>query len=155
MNTRSYIFSMLIAGAIIGLLANLPALNIINCFLCIWVWLGGALAVIFYRQFQKSDPYLTPGQGAGLGALSGLIGAFVGIFVNALTSFISYPMFNSIMQYLQIQGDNPFRQGIPALITSTFFFFILDVIGYPIFGALSGFITASLFKKEMEKKPES
>jgi hypothetical protein len=154
MNTRSFIISMLIAGGIIGVLANLPVLNIINCFLCIWVWLGGALAVFFYRQFQRSDPYLSPGQGAGLGALSGLFGAFVGIFVNALTSFISYPMFNSIMQYLQIEGDYPFREGLPAMITSTFFFFILDAIGYPIFGALSGFITASLYKRDQEKKPE-
>jgi hypothetical protein len=154
MNTRSFIFSMLIGGGIIGVLANLPVLNIINCFLCIWVWLGGALAVIFYRQFQRSDPYLSPGQGAGLGALSGLFGAFVGIFVNALTSFISYPMFNSIMHYLKIEGDYPFREGLPAMITSTFFFFILDAIGYPIFGALSGFITASLYKRDQGKKPE-
>jgi hypothetical protein len=155
MNSKSFILSALIAGVIIGLLANLPVLNIINCFLCIWVWLGGFLAVIFYRQFQKSDPYLTPGQGAGLGAISGLIGAFVGIFVNALTSFISYPMLNSVMNYLQIQGDYPFHSGMPALITQTFFFFILDVVGYPLFGALSAFLTASMFKKEPGNSPKA
>ena len=45
MNTRSFVLSALIAGAAIGVLANLPVLNLINCFLCLWVWIGGLLAV--------------------------------------------------------------------------------------------------------------
>lgn len=145
MNSRSFLLSAAIAGVIIGLLANLPILNIINCFLCLWVWVGGAAAVFIYGKFQPGGPGLKGGQGAGLGALAGLIGAFVGIFVNAATSFISVPMFNELARWFQVEGDLPFRSGgFPALFASTFFFFILDAIFYPLFGALSGWIAASL-----------
>jgi hypothetical protein len=148
MNSRSFIFSALIAGVIIGVLANLPLLNLINCFLCLWVWVGGILAVVFYRRFQHGGPDLTPGQGAGLGAVAGLIGAFVGVVVYAATSFISMPLFARLAEYLQVQGDLPFRVGDPgALLASAFAFFVMDVVAYPLFGALSGLVGASLFRK--------
>jgi len=149
MNGRSFILSALIAGVAIGIFANLPLFNIINCFLCIFVWAGGVLAVFLYRAFQKGGPGLTTGQGAGLGAVSGLIGAFVGIFVNAITNAISAPMLESFIRMLNIQGELPLRSGdLGAIVASTFFFFVFDVISYPIFGALAGLITASLTTKK-------
>jgi len=57
MNTRSFVLSVLIAGVVIGFLANLPILNLINCALCIWVWLGGILAVFLYRRFAGGAQY--------------------------------------------------------------------------------------------------
>jgi len=148
MNSRSFVLSALIGGVVIGFLANLPVLNLINCFLCLWVWVGGILAVFLYRGFEHGKSSLTGAQGAGLGALSGLIGAFIGVLVNALTSFISIPLFNSVAHSLQIEGNTPFQSGgLSTLVGSTFFFFILDAIGYPIFGAISGFIAASLMGK--------
>jgi hypothetical protein len=151
MNGRSFILSALIAGVAIGIIANLPLLNLINCFLCIFVWAGGMLAVLLYRAFQKGGPGLTGAQGAGLGALSGLIGAFVGIFVNALTNSISAPLLESFVRMFDIQGDLPFRSGdLGAIVASTFFFFIFDAITYPIFGALAGLITATLTKKQVQ-----
>ena len=111
MNSRSFFLSALIAGVAIGLLGNLPVLNLINCFLCIWVWVGGILAVFLYRRFEHGGPGLTGGQGAGLGALSGLIGAFVGVVVYALTSFISMPLFNNLARSFDIQGDLPWDAG--------------------------------------------
>jgi hypothetical protein len=155
MNSRSFVLSALIAGVAIGFLANLPVLNIINCFLCLWVWVGGILAVFLYRQFQQGGADLTPGQGAGLGAISGLIGAFVGVVVNAATSFVSIPMFERLAEYLQVQGDLPFRTGgLGALVASTFFFFALDAVAYPLFGAISGLIGASLLRKPPTTTPD-
>ena len=152
MNGRSFFLSALVGGIIIGVLANLPVLNLINCFLCVWVWVGAILAIFIYRAFQHGVMDLTPGQGAGLGALAGLIGAFVGVFVYMLTSFISQPIFESIARYFQVEGDLPFRGGgIGGLLVSSFFFFTMDVIGYPLFGAISGLITASL----MGQKPKT
>jgi hypothetical protein len=153
MNNRSFILSALIAGAAIGVLANLPVLNIINCFLCLWVWAGGIVSIFLYRGFNHGKFDLTAARGAGLGALSGLIGAFIGIAVNASTSFISLPMFNSLARFFQVEGTLPFTAGsMPALVSSTFFFFILDALGYPLFGAISGFITANLMGKESPPK---
>ncbi len=153
MNSRSFILSALISGVIIGLLANLPILNIINCFLCVFVWVGGIASVFIYRGFQHGELGLTIGQGAGLGALSGLFGAVVGIFVNLLTGVISQPIFNSIANYFQV-GNMPFQTNtLASLIASAFFFFIIDAIAYPIFGALSGLITVSLMHGGSQTRP--
>ena len=149
MNSRSFFLSALIAGVVIGLLGNLPVLNLINCFLCIWVWVGGILAVFLYRRFEHGGPGLTGGQGAGLGALSGLIGAFVGVVVYALTSFISMPLFNNLARSFDIQGDLPWDAGgFPGIIASAFFFLVVNAILYPLFGAISGFITVSLLRPQ-------
>jgi hypothetical protein len=148
MNSRSFFLSALIAGVAIGLLGNLPVLNLINCFLCIWVWVGGILAVFLYRRFEHGGADLTGGQGAALGALAGLIGAFVGVVVYALTAAISMPLFNNLASSLQIETDLPWQAGgLPGILASTLFFFVVDAILYPLFGALSGFIAASLMKK--------
>jgi len=156
MNSRSFILSALIAGVIIGVLANLPLLNLINCFLCLWVWVGGILAVVFYRRFQHGGPDLSLGQGAGLGAVAGLIGAFVGAVVFAATSFISMPLFARLAETLQIEGDLPFRAGDPgAVLASTLVFLVIDLVAYPLFGALSGLLGASLFRKQPQASAQN
>lgn len=156
MNTRYFLISALIAGVVIGLLGNLPLLNLVNCILCLWVWLGGILAVFLYRRFEKGQSVLTAGQGAGLGALAGLIGAFVGVVVYALTSFISMPLYANMARFFEIEGDLPFDTVSPSsVLASTFIFFLLDVVLYPLFGAISGFITASLLVKKPQTGTQS
>ncbi len=145
MNTRSLVLTVLIAGTLIGVLANLPILNLINCALCIWVWLGGSLAVLIYRRLQHSQPGLTASQGAGLGAFAGLVGAFVGSVVFLVTSPISIPIFNALARSLQIEGDLPFQSNsIWDMVGTAFVFLVIDAVLYPLFGALSGMITANL-----------
>lgn len=144
MNTRSFIYSALIAGVLIGIFGNLPLLNLINCILCVWVWLGGILAVYLYGRFQRGEPGLTVGQAAGLGAVAGAIGAFVGVVVYALTSFISAPMIASLARLLQVEGNIPTGPSIAG----TLVFFFIDIVLYPIFGAVGGVIAASLIWKK-------
>lgn len=147
MNTRSFVLSALIGGGVIGLLGNLPVLNLINCLLCIWVWVGGALAVFLYRRFQQGRLGLTPAQGAGLGAVAGLIGALFGALVYALTSSLSTPLFNSIARFFEVEGDLPFQSGDWfSLLVSTLIFCAVDGVLYPLFGALSGFLTVTLLQ---------
>lgn len=149
MNTRSFLLSALIAGLVMGLLANLPLLNLINCFLCVWIWVGAIFAVFLYRRFNASDPDLTVGQGAGLGAVAGLIAAVFGAVVFAITSTLSVPLFNSLARALQIEGDMPFGQGgFWAIAAQVIFFLILDLVLYPIFGAVGGLIGTSLIWKK-------
>jgi hypothetical protein len=149
MNTRSYLWSVIIAGVVIGFLGNLPVLNFINCFLCIFVWIGGILAVWLYRRFQHGAPGLTVGQGAGIGAIAGVIGVLVGMVVYALTSFITMPMMVSMMRAFQIEGNLPTTaDNLGFTFGSTLFFFCIDIILYPIFGALGGLLGAGVFWKE-------
>lgn len=148
MNTRAFLLSTLIAGALMGLLANLPVLNLINCCLCIWIWLGGALVVILYRQFHPEGVGATVGQGALLGIVAGLIAAVVGAVVFTVTAPISMPLFNNLARSLQIQGDLPFRSNnFGDILGASVIFFLMNVVLYPLFGALGAIIAASLMKK--------
>jgi hypothetical protein len=134
---------------LIGLFGSLPLLNLVNCILCLWVWLGGILAVFLYRRYQRGGPGLSIAQGAGLGAVAGLIGALVGFVVFAITSSLSMPLLNSLAQALQIEGDMPFQSGgIGAVVTQAVFFLILDLVLYPIFGAVGGLLATGVFWKE-------
>jgi hypothetical protein len=147
MNTRSALWTVLIAGAAMGLLGNLPLINLVNCILCLWVWLGGALAVLLYRRFQPTGPSPSTGQGAALGALSGVVGAVIGAGVYYLTASLSTPIMNSLAQTLNIQGELPFGTQNPgSALGGMLVFLAFDIVLYPLFGALGGLITANLIK---------
>lgn len=147
MNKRSFWLSALIAGAVMGLLGNLPVLSVLNCFLCVFVWLGGALAIIFYRRFEKGQMSLSTGQAAGLGAVAGLFGTLIGTLVYLLTGWLSTPIFNSLARALNI-GDLPFGSGgIAEILITTAIFFGFDLVLYPLFGALGAMIAANVMKK--------
>lgn len=147
MNIRSFLLSSLIAGVVIGLLGNLPLLNFVNCILCLWVWVGGLLAVYVYGRFQRSQTSLSPAQGAGLGALSGLIGALVGALIFLGTSALSMPLMQGLARSLQLEGDLPFLMGgAGESLTAALIFLALDVVLYPLFGALGGLIGVAVLK---------
>ncbi len=151
MNTRSFVLAALSAGVVISVLGNLPLLNLLNGLLCLWVWVGGILAVFLYRRFEQGRSGLTAGQGAGLGALAGLIGAVVGLVLFPLTSALTAPLFTSLARTLQIEGDLPFQTGDGgSLVTSTLIFFAVDAVLYPLFGAISGFIAARLLSNQAQ-----
>jgi hypothetical protein len=148
MNARAFWLSALIAGAVMGLLANLPILNLINCFLCLWIWLGGALAVYLYRHFHPMGAPPTVGQAALLGIVAGLIAAVIGAFVFTATAAVSMPIMNSLARTFDIQGDLPFQGGnVGSMLATAGGFLILDLILYPLFGALGAMIAASLMRK--------
>ncbi len=66
MNQRSAVNAVIIAGVGMALLGNLPLLNIVNCVLCVWVWLGGGLAVYLYDRFQGGSRRLLASRRPGL-----------------------------------------------------------------------------------------
>lgn len=146
MNKRSFWLSALIAGAILGVVGSLPLLNLVNCILCIYVWLTGALAIIFYRRYEKGQMTLSTGQAAGLGAVAGLLGALFGALVYLLTGWLSAPIFNSLANALQVELPLT-SNSIAGMLISTAIFFAFDVVLYPLFGALGAIIAASFMKK--------
>ncbi len=58
MNRRSFFLAALISGVEIGLV-SLPILNLMGCFLLIFVPVGGVLAVGLYQIFEHGGPGLT------------------------------------------------------------------------------------------------
>ncbi len=148
MNTRSFILSALIAGLVTGLLGNLPVINLVNCILCLWVWAGGILAVFLYRRFQAGEGGLTTAQGAGLGAVTGLVGAFLGTLVLIVTGSVTLPVMENLARSFQIQGDLPFKTGgFVQILAQAGIFLVIDVVLYPIFGAIGGLVATSLIWK--------
>jgi hypothetical protein len=147
-NTRSLVWSVLIAGLVIGLLGNLPVVNLVNCVLCLWVWLGGGLAVFLYRGFQHGGAAASPAQGAGLGALAGLVGAVIGAGVFILASPLTIPVMKEVARALNSEGSLPFGGGPgTSAAAQASIFLVVDVVLYPLFGAISGLITASMVRK--------
>ena len=144
MDSRARWTAVGIAGVAMALLGNLPLVNLVNCILCLWVWLGGALAVILYRRAQPGAT-LTAGQGAGLGAMAGLVGALLGAVVYFLTASISAPIMEGLMRTFNMNLPTPIAAQDPAsAIGGTLAFLVLDLILYPGFGALGGLITANM-----------
>jgi hypothetical protein len=50
MNNRALLLSGVVGSLVMVVISNVPFLNLINCLLCAWVWLGGMAAVWFYRR---------------------------------------------------------------------------------------------------------
>jgi hypothetical protein len=151
MNTRAFLLSALITGAIVALLGNIPIINFVNCFLCAWVWGGGILAVFFYQRFEHVNPLLSVGQGAGLGAVAGGIGGLIGGVISAI--------FNAIFGAMNIAGalssitqSSPeLAQYLPYLIGGSGFELVtlcINLFLYAAFGAIGGVIATALIWKK-------
>jgi hypothetical protein len=141
MNTRAFLLASLIAGVVMGLLGGLPLISVLNCVLCMWVWLSAILAVVLYRSFEGSHPRVTTGQGALLGLVSGIIGAVVVWLISLLSRNAAM---GYISQILTSSGVN-----LPSGVLQAgigFFSLFFDLILYAIFGAIGGLIGAAIFK---------
>ncbi len=152
MNSRSLWLSSLIAGAAMALLSNLPVINLANCLLCLWIWGSGILAVFLYRRFNASDPGLSVGQAAGLGALTGVIGAVL----SSIVGTIFHGGIAATLQALQsIPGLSQQTQNLPLglLRTGGFSLFGLftDLVLYVFFGVIGGIIAAAAIWKSPAK----
>jgi len=151
MNTRAFLLSALITGAIVALLGNIPIINFINCFLCAWVWGGGILAVFFYRRFEQANPLLSVGQGAGLGAVAGVIGALIGGVVSAFFNAI-FGAANIASALSSLAQSSPeLAQYLPYLIGTGGFWFVtlcINLALYAAFGAIGGVIATALIWKK-------
>ncbi len=154
MNQTSAVKAIVIAGVGMALLGNLPLVNFVNCVLCIWVWLGGGLAVYLYNRFQGGQAPATTGQAAGLGALAGVVGALVGAVVYYLTASLSAPLMAQLLQALNVQSDLSIGTQNPgSALGGSLFWLVLDIVLYPGFGALGGLVTANLLKRRSANPP--
>lgn len=154
MNKRGFWLSALIAGAVMAFLGNFPIINFFNCFVCLWVWVGGFVAVYCYRRFTKENPKLSKGQAAGLGAMAGVFGALFGAILHAI--FIQFGMFG-LNKILESQlSSRPEMAPYIQMMTAGGFSIInigIDLILYTGFGALSGLVSTLVFWKTPKETP--
>ncbi len=148
MNTRSLGIAALIAGLVIALLSNLPFINLVNCLLCAWVWLGGILAVYLYQRNEPAATLVKPEQGALIGAIAGVAAAFIGAIIGAIFGAASnaflLEMIRNNPQLSEQFGD--LGRQLFATGGSVLFTLACNLVLYTAFGAIGGLIGAAILK---------
>lgn len=154
----------LIGGAAIAVLSTLPILNFGNCFCCMWVILGGALAAYIYWKALPPNTEFTTGDGAFLGFLAGLFGALFGSLLGLLLIGIAgiNPGRDLLERIMETGSDFPenIESYIEGFDESTglhpvfaMFSLISSLIINSIFSTLGGLIAASLLLKKRKDQP--
>ena len=145
-------------GILIGLLSSVPFVNLINCFCCAGVLLGGLCAVFIYKSHRTPEmPPLTSGDCVMVGALAGLFGAViataftVGIraaFGDVMIHFLRGVLLESNLE-IPAESRRQFEEMLVEQpltpVNVAFSFFVATVLDV-VFGLLGGLIGYTLFK---------
>jgi hypothetical protein len=143
-------------GLLIGVLSGLPFVNIGNCCCCLWVLLGGGLAV--YLRQQNSPFQIMAGEGALVGLMAGVVGAVVCTILSIPLQLIIGAGQEQALERILSNPDFP-PEG--REVVERFFVgpgrwivgLIVTLIVFPIFGALGGLLGVAIFKKNLPPPP--
>ena len=157
----------LISGVVIGVVAAIPGLSLINCCCCAGVWLGGVLAMYLYKQqFTEGMPPLESSDALMLGLMAGVIGAFVAACINVLI-FVTFgpveaelvkSIIGKVLDRLSEQGSMPsdmvetLKEQIDQSIkdagrmSNIFGGLFITLIVYPIFTILGALLGYAIFR---------
>ena len=95
---------------------SIPILNFINCFCCLGIMLGGAVALIYYdRSFEKPE-YINPAIAVTIGITSGLFGAFISLFIDYII-YINFGHWE--IEFMQDLLDN--MEDVPPVLDDMFY----------------------------------
>ena len=149
-----YLRPALMAGSVAGLLSGLPLVSVGNCFCCLWIIGGAALAV---RLLAKETPaVLNSGDGALVGALTGIVAAVVQSFVSLPFRSFDPEQLQKAMDLVSGLGigvppnvvDEASRMSCRFMSPGWFLLFLLfSAVVMCLVGALGGIIGVSLFGK--------
>jgi hypothetical protein len=154
----------LIGGIILGLLSAIPFVNLGNCFCCLWVVLGGAIAA---RILIKRSPLpITTGEGAIVGALAGVVGAVVSLVIGLPLSLLLPDLQIMMLNWFANMTNDPnvreqIRQAIEQSETqdigqrfiSGIFFWFIGAFFTIAFATLGGIIGVAMFEKRKGQEP--
>jgi hypothetical protein len=144
-------------GLFIGVLSALPLVNFGNCCCCLWVLLGGGLAV--YLRQQNMPFQVTASEGALVGLMAGAIGGVINTVLSIPFEMMAGPMQQQIVD--RILSSNPdvtpeMRDMMERMTTGAGFrvvtLFITVVID-TVFGLLGGLLGVAVFKKNLPPPP--
>ncbi|MBU7015014.1 MAG: hypothetical protein HXS52_11510 [Theionarchaea archaeon] len=138
----------LIGGVVGGILSVAPVISILNCVLCLWIVVGGALAVYIAKRWSNIKGKISTGKAALTGAISGCVAAIIIVVIQ----FFSVGDFRSLLQeaaYTPEVRDALREAGITleeiagTLIVLTV---LIMVVVLALFGALGGIISNEIKK---------
>ena len=103
MENQKLINSAIVGGTVSALLFSVPFINMINCFCCAGIMLGGAVALVYYDRSFEIREFISPASALTVGLVSGLAGAFISIFID----WIIFSMFgNWELELINILNDS-------------------------------------------------
>ena len=79
MENKRIIISSIIGGTVVGVISAVPFLNFINCFCCIGVVAGGAIALIYYDRTLESREFIATATTITIGISTGIAAAFISL----------------------------------------------------------------------------
>ena len=140
MDNQRLLTAGFVGGFVAAALNSIPFLNFINCFCCLGIMLGGAVALIYHdRSFQTKD-YINPAMAVTIGITSGLFGAFISLFIDWFI-YINYGHWE--IEFMQQLIDN--MEEVPP---------VLDEIFYELEEELkSGFLWGSIMLRNLLLMP--
>jgi hypothetical protein len=98
MDNQKIVNAALIGGLVSAVLFTVPFLNLINCFCCIGIMLGGTVALLYHDRSFEFREYISPATAITIGLSSGIAGAFISLFID----LIIFSMFgNWELEFLQ------------------------------------------------------
>lgn len=155
---QNYFKPAIIGGLASGLLSVIPIISAGNCVCCLWVVVGGVLAVYFLAEQNQGK--ISPGGGALAGLLSGLVGAcIVTIVLSVSIPFLGLRMLRHQMDQMRRIPGMPggieqfyghFLNGRFVILTIIIAVLIVSGILFSIFGTLGGLLGSALFAKKQQ-----
>lgn len=156
-NKDNIIIPVIVGGAAAGLLSALP---LANCFCCLWIIAGAALAVYLYAR-DSSKP-VSSSDGLLLGTLTGLIATIIDFFLSIPFQAMNLAFARRFLESLaQFTEEMPFhwedwlKEGATGQFSFPLAIFTLMIraIMFAGLGAVGGAIGASLFGQRFKKPP--
>jgi hypothetical protein len=157
MNGLNYKKPALVGGALVAVLSNIPIVNLLNICLCLWAWVGGAVAA--KMLIDRAPQPLTSREGARVGLLAGLLGAALSFVVQfPLTIFQMNRILETAAQ-LPIASEDArvlyerIAQSGSLRIALAFIFAFISALFLLGFTVLGGMVGVALFEKRKDPPP--
>ena len=118
-DTRSMLQPAAIAGGVLGVVSQIPLINLLNCACCALAIGGGMLASFLYFNDQPAVSQRPYGDGAVLGLITGGIGAVVGTLIGIpVRLFIGTLVgLGSMSQIDELLRDLDLPEGVADLVS--------------------------------------
>ena len=154
-----FIQPALAGGMFLGFFSSLPLISAGNAICCMWVLLGGGIAVVLLTKQRPSG--ITYGDGAFVGVLSGLFGAIVGTAVQIPVQIISARLFQSEQQrfeewFRQLGVEGPLKDWLLQMasgkisVATVLFTFFANLLMWSLFAMIGGIVTVAILRKRAQ-----
>ena len=144
----------LFGGLFIGLLSALPFVKYGNACCCLWVLLGGVIAV-WLAQSNQTEP-IKVADGLMLGIAAGVVGAVVALPVNMVFEEWERGLMLRFVDSMNADIPPDLRAAVESATSSVggrVLGFVYSLIVNVIFGMLGGLLGVAVFKRNSPPQP--